>query len=253
MDIENRKIEKISARVKLDLYNYFDWNDIDIHYTVINVDERNIYTLSSDYEWQLIYWHHDMDLSLKERLFSGVQYWCNYSDAYQKILTKLDKGNKKIDICNRYNNLFEIFSLNANHKVPYEHLLTLYQWRSIVSEYAYKQWSENKTVALPLRQKIELDEPEPIICRGKETSNFIRFGQLSFSNKEALTIRLLLSHRNIKEISRIQGCSEDEEYRRLNNIKKKLNCEMVSQKECFSVMKEHGITLASLEKLMPIN
>ncbi|NIH03755.1 helix-turn-helix transcriptional regulator [Providencia rettgeri] len=253
MDIENRKIEKISARVKLDLYNYFDWNDIDIHYTVINVDERNIYTLSSDYEWQLIYWHHDMDLSLKERLFSGVQYWCNYSDAYQKILTKLDKGNKKIDICNRYNNLFEIFSLNANHKVPYEHLLTLYQWRSIVSEYAYKQWSENKTVALPLRQKIELYEPEPIICRGKETPNFIRFGQLSFSNKEALTIRLLLSHRNIKEISRIQGCSEDEEYRRLNNIKKKLNCEMVSQKECFSVMKEHGITLASLEKLMPIN
>nr|ELR5131795.1 hypothetical protein [Providencia rettgeri] len=115
------------------------------------------------------------------------------------------------------------------------HLLTLYQWRSIVSEYAYKQWSENKTVALPLRQKIELDEPEPIICRGKETPNFIRFGQLSFSNKEALTIRLLLSHRNIKEISRIQGCSEDEEYRRLNNIKKKLNCEMVSQKECFSV------------------
>ncbi len=48
--------------MKLDLYN---WNDIGIHYTVINVDERNIYTLSSDYEWQLIYWHHDMDLSLK--------------------------------------------------------------------------------------------------------------------------------------------------------------------------------------------
>ncbi|MBO1928596.1 hypothetical protein J4731_01195 [Providencia rettgeri] len=71
-------------------------NDIGIHYTVINVDERNIYTLSSDYEWQLIYWHHDMDLSLKERLFAGVQYWSNYSDAYQKILTKLDKGNKKL-------------------------------------------------------------------------------------------------------------------------------------------------------------
>ncbi|EKT59053.1 hypothetical protein [Providencia rettgeri] len=96
MDIENNKMEKISARVKLDLCNYFDWNNIGVNYNVIDVDEKKIYVLSSDYEWQLIYWHHDMDLSLKERLFAGVQYWSNYSDAYQKILTKLDKGNKKL-------------------------------------------------------------------------------------------------------------------------------------------------------------
>ncbi|MEX6034522.1 hypothetical protein [Providencia hangzhouensis] len=66
-----------------------------------------------------------------------------------------------------------------------------------------------------------------------KSSNYIRFGQLSFSNKEVLTIRLLLSHRNINEISRIQGCSEEDEYIRVNNIKKKLNCEMVSQKGMF--------------------
>ncbi|SUC32951.1 Uncharacterised protein [Providencia rettgeri] len=40
MDIENNKMEKISTRVKLDLCNYFNWNDIDIHYTIINVDEE---------------------------------------------------------------------------------------------------------------------------------------------------------------------------------------------------------------------
>lgn len=250
MDIENNRMEKISTRMKLDLYNYFDWNDIGIHYTVINVDERNIYTLSSDYEWQLIYWHHDMDLSLKERLFAGVQYWSNYSDAYQKILTKLDKGNKKIDFCNRYNNLFEIFSLNANHKVPYDHLLSLYRWRSIVSEYAYEKWSENKTVALPLRQKIELDETAPIICRGNEISNYIRFGQLSFSNKEVLTIRLLLSHRNINEISRIQGCSEATENKCILRIKEKLGCSYTSPSGLFQALKENGITLACLESLV---
>ncbi|MEX6034521.1 hypothetical protein [Providencia hangzhouensis] len=110
MDIESNRMEKISASVKLDLCNYFNWNDIDVNYNIIDIDEKKIYALSSDYEWQLIYWHHDMDLSLKERLFAGVQYWSNYSEAYQKILTKLDKGNKKIDFCNRYNNLFEIFS-----------------------------------------------------------------------------------------------------------------------------------------------
>lgn len=253
MDIENNKIEKISAKVKLDLHDYFDWNDIDLHYTIINVDENNIYTLSSDYEWQLIYWHNDLDLSLKERLFAGVQHWSNYSEAHQKILTKLAKGNKKIDICNRYNNVFEIFSVNSNHKVTYGDLLSLYKWRSIVSDYAYEKWSENKTVALPLRQKIELDESTSIICNDKEIPKYIRFGHLSFSNKEALTIRLLLSHRNIQEISRIQGCSEEAEYIRVKNIKKKLNCEMASDKAFFSVMENHGITLASLEKLIPIH
>ncbi|SUC32950.1 Uncharacterised protein [Providencia rettgeri] len=45
-----------------------------------------------------------------------------------------------------------------SHMSTYFHV---YQWRSIVSDYAYEKWSENKTVALPLRQKIELDEPVP--------------------------------------------------------------------------------------------
>lgn len=50
MDIENNKMEKISARVKLDLCNYFDWNNIGVNYNVIDVDEKKIYVLSSDYE-----------------------------------------------------------------------------------------------------------------------------------------------------------------------------------------------------------
>nr|CAC9216073.1 Uncharacterised protein [Providencia rettgeri] len=65
MDIESNRMEKISASVKLDLCNYFNWNDIDVNYNIIDIDEKKIYALSSDYEWQLIYWHHDMDLSLK--------------------------------------------------------------------------------------------------------------------------------------------------------------------------------------------
>ncbi|MEX6183516.1 hypothetical protein AB6G20_08355 [Providencia hangzhouensis] len=44
MDIESNRMEKISASVKLDLCNYFNWNDIDVNYNIIDIDEKKIYT-----------------------------------------------------------------------------------------------------------------------------------------------------------------------------------------------------------------
>ncbi|MEX6037823.1 hypothetical protein [Providencia hangzhouensis] len=40
MDIESNRMEKISASVKLDLCNYFNWNDIDVNYNIIDIDEK---------------------------------------------------------------------------------------------------------------------------------------------------------------------------------------------------------------------
>lgn len=79
-----------------------------------------------------------------------------------------------------------------------------------------------------------------------DTHKFIRFGNVVFTQKEMLTIRLLLSQYKLKEISYIQGCSETSEHKRIQNIKDKLGCPHASSSGLFKVLKEHGITLACL-------
>lgn len=135
MNVESIEMEALSENMRKDLFNYFDWDGFDVHYTVVDVDNKKIYALSSNYEWQLIYWHEDMDLNLDERLHVGIQYWKNYSNAYREILSKLDFKNKKIDFCNRYNNVFEILSVNSFEAVPSLDLLSLCKWRTVMASY----------------------------------------------------------------------------------------------------------------------
>ncbi len=66
-----------------------------------------------------------------------------------------------------------------------------------------------------------------------------------------ITIRLLLSHCKVKEISYIQGCSEASENRRIQNIKEKL-FPYASSSGLFTALKEQGITLACLETLIDL-
>ncbi len=79
---------------------------------------------------------------------------------------------------------------------------------------------------------------------------YMRFGNIRLTRKEILTIRLLLSHRKIKEISAIQGCSEASEHKRIQRIKEKLGCPHASSGGVFNALKENGITLACLDTLV---
>lgn len=246
MNVESIEMEALSKNMRKDLFNYFDWDSFDVHYTVVDVDNKKIYALSSNYEWQLIYWHEDMDLNLDERLHVGIQYWKNYSNAYREILSKLDFKNKKIDFCNRYNNVFEILSVNSFETVPSLDLLSLCKWRTVMASYAYEKWNEDGYFPIPIRQEINVIQNENSLKGIKEVHDYIRFGNISFSNREILTIKLLLSHRSIKEISQIQGCTEAIETLRVENIKDKLKYKGEVNNKLFNVMEEHCITLNSL-------
>ncbi|ATG16079.1 hypothetical protein CO695_07155 [Providencia alcalifaciens] len=246
MNVESIEMEVLSRNMKKDLFYCFDWNIFDVHYTVVDVDNKKIYALSSDYEWQLTYWHEDMDLKLDERLHAGIQYWENYSDSYRKILSKLNFKNKKIDFCSRYNNVFEILSINSFDTVPSLDLLSLCKWRTVMASYAYEKWNAHEYTSIPIRQEINIIKNENSLKGMKEISDYIRFGNLSFSNKEILTIKLLLSHRSIKEISQIQGCTEATENLRVEKIKWKLKYEGEVNNKFFNAMEEHCITLNSL-------
>lgn len=80
----------------------------------------------------------------------------------------------------------------------------------------------------------------------------MRFGHIRFTRKEMITIRLLLSHCKVKEISYIQGCSEATENKRIQRIKEKLGYPYVSSSGLFTALKEQGITLACLETLIDL-
>lgn len=251
MDVENKSLESSCAEFNRKFLNYFDWNEVDVNYSRIDLSNNMVKTLSNHYEWVLICWDDDLDKKVKERLVSGVQYWDNYSDFFKKTLSKSHKSEMKVDFCTKYGNVYEIISVNSNKKLESKDLLEIYKLRAVVSDYAHNLWKDNEEIILPLRADlntlIKSENPKREIL---DTHQYMRFGNIRFTRKEMITIRLLLSHCKVKEISYIQGCAEANEHKRIQRIKEKLGCPHVSSSGLFTVLKEHGITLACLETLV---
>lgn len=134
-------------------------------------------------------------------------------------------------------------------------MMKIYKYRPTIADYAHRVWEKNDELLLPLRA----DNISPVNLQGNsddektellDIHQYMRFGNIRFTRKEIITIRLLLSHCRVKEISAIQGCSEASENKRIQRIKEKLDCPHVSSSGLFNVLKENGITLACLETLV---
>lgn len=255
MDIKNTFIEKSCVDFKNKFFNHFDWNDIDVTYSRIDICDKVIHTVSSNYDWMLTYWGDDLDLLINERLTAGVQYWNNYSQAHANALSKTNKNALKLDFCNQYGNLFEITSINSKKQLSMDDLLAIYKHRSSIADYIYTTWEQNEEIVLPLRADIalplgSLQTIGELSIESSDIQQYMRFGNIRFSRKEVMTIRLLLSNCQISQISVIQGCSEDIENQRIQKIKDKLDCSYATDSGLFNVLKENGITLACLETLV---
>ncbi|ENU1228256.1 MULTISPECIES: helix-turn-helix transcriptional regulator [Providencia] len=257
MNIENGLFENVCTEFS-DLFSiYFDWDEIDLTYFRVDMENKEISIVSNNYEWQLICWDDDLDLFMEERLKSSIQYWGNYSEAYNITLEKSTKNKFKIDLCARYENSFEITTVNSNKQLTLSEMLSIYKHRPIISEYANQIWKKNPEVTLPMRANIPittqlLGQTKNVAPELLNPQKYMRFGHIRFTRKEMITIRLLLSHCKVKEISYIQGCSEASENRRIQNIKEKLGCPYVSSSGLFAALKEQGITLACLETLIDL-
>ncbi|EKT60284.1 helix-turn-helix transcriptional regulator [Providencia burhodogranariea] len=255
MDIQSALLEKACLSLTKDFSSYFDWNEIDLTFFRVDIESQKIYITSNNYEWQLMCWDDDLDLLINERLNSGIQYWNNYSDAFKKTLSKADKSELKIDFCAKYGNVFEITTINSNKPLSLSDMMTIYKYRPTIADYAHRIWKQNPEISLPMRADISLP---PDILKNTENQStelldihqYMRFGNIRFTRKEIITIRLLLSHCRVKEISTIQGCSEASEHKRIQRIKEKLDCPYASPSGLFKVLKEQGITLACLETLV---
>ncbi|MDV5226684.1 hypothetical protein RZ760_012180 [Providencia rettgeri] len=254
MDIRYHALETACSNFKNHFEDYFDWDDIDVSFTSIDTQYKEVKTISNNYEWLLTYWDDDLDLLVSERLEVGFQYWDGYTDSYANTFSKTEKNGFKIDYCNRYGNTYKILSISSKRKLSVDELMEIYFHRADISDYAHQAWQKNQSLALPFRADIEaetlplLDE-EQQLAGLVDTQKFIQFGNISFNYREAVTLRLLLSNCQISEISAMQGCTDAIELKRLQRIKEKLGCPDASPDELRSTMTEHGIILIGLERL----
>ncbi|HFF8522649.1 TPA: helix-turn-helix transcriptional regulator [Providencia rettgeri] len=251
MNIENKHLEQSCSGFGDKFLKYFDWGDIDVTYSRVDLINHSVRTISSNYNWVLMVWDDDLDKKVKERLIPGIQYWNNYSTAFQNTLSKTDKKEMKVDFCTQYGDVYEITSINSRKKFSCNELLELYKLRAVISDYSQNVWKDNEDIILPLRADISLSQQLEDNARDiLDVHHYMRFGNIRFTRKEMMTIRLLLSHCRVKEISYIQGCSEATENKRIQRIKEKLGCSYTSPSGLFKALKENGITLACLESLV---
>ncbi|CFQ45259.1 hypothetical protein [Yersinia aleksiciae] len=254
MDVNNSVVEKNSFNLRGAFSNYFDWDSMDVTYLKIDVVNKCIFAMPSNYEWHLIYFHDDLDLRMSERVVPGIQYWSDYSSKYMEALLKNTKKESKIDICTKYGNEFEILSITSKNKLSFADVMTLYKWKPVIADYAQRVWHQDRDIILPLREEIPtqkntIKNSHDSVGELLDVHPFMRFGNIRFTRKEMITIRLLLSHRKVKEIAAIHGCLITTEHARILRIKQKLDCEHHSLGGLFKALKDHGVTLSCLETL----
>ncbi|HEN3482433.1 TPA: hypothetical protein U5D84_004209 [Yersinia enterocolitica] len=252
MDVNNKLMESNIKTMRAAFGNYFDFNCMDINYSVIDLDEKSILTLPSNYEWHLMYWNDNLDLHISERILPGIQYWCNYSSCYSETLSKSAKRETKVDICTQTGRIFEIMSVNSDRKLSTREVLAILKYKPVISDFARKLWKppKQKNILLPVRETIHIPTIKKMESEHDDVLNYhpyMRFGEIVFTRKEMITIRHLLSHRIIKEIAAIQGCSLSVERQRIHRIKEKMNCQYQPLSALFNAFKIHGVTLSCMD------
>ncbi|MBS0055827.1 hypothetical protein [Yersinia sp. Marseille-Q3913] len=254
MDAKNNTVEKSSSNLRRVFSHVFDWDKMDVNYSKVDLSDKCIFAMPSSYEWHLIYFDNDLDLLISERVVPGIQYWHDYSSKYSDVFLKNNKIGLKVDICTQYKNVFELLSINSKINLSHADMMTIFKWKPIIAYYAHRIWNQEQDIILPLREDIPV--PESILENYNSNPDesldrypYMRFGNIFFTRKEIITIRLLLSNRKAKEISAIQRCSVTTENARIQRIKEKLSCKHDSLIELIKTLKEHDITLSCLDRL----
>lgn len=134
-------------------------------------------------------------------------------------------------------------------------MASIYRYQPIISNCSYQIWKQTPEIVLPMRAEISLLSNNSDQQSDEQLANYypIRFGNIRFTTKEILTIRMLLSYCRVKEISDIQGCSEMSEHKRIQSIKEKLGYPHASPSGLFKALKEHGVTLVCLDTLINLS
>lgn len=233
MDVKNKFMEKTSLKFKRDFYYYLDENNIEVTCTRVDIPKNEINTISSNYEWVLNYWEEDLDLYLNERLTPGFKFWSGYSEHHNNIFFNDNDLKCRVDICMKYGRIYEIVSFKMKRELLIKDINQLFKLRGVFSDYANLNWYGKDKVILPLRSNLSEDS-----CLISKDGIFL--GDVYLTRKELLSLKLLLSNKNINEVSAIQGNEVEDEIRIVSAILKKFGDDFVK------TLNYHGITLSIL-------
>ena len=252
MNVKSDFLESACRQFTNKIECFFDLKVTDVSLIRIDLEREKINGISSHYDWLLMNWDDDLDLLVSERISSGIQFWSNYSSAYANTFSRIKNNKMKVDICHKTGSVYEIISINTKKDIGVKDILNLFKMRPVLSDFTHKIWQQKDNIDLPLREKIVPSETTVVAADGQTSDlfnihNHMRFGNIRLTQKEMLTIRMLLSQCRTKEISYIQGCSIMTEHQRIQTIKEKLGCPNASSSGLFKALNEHGITTACLD------
>ncbi|RLV58102.1 hypothetical protein D5018_19085 [Parashewanella curva] len=218
-----------------------------IVFSRLNLEEKTLQPIPSNYAWHLKFWEENLDENLPNRLQPGVFHWDNMAKKHKRLLNSVSDRLKKIEIRNRNNNIVEIISVGyfQTTNLTQADLFGLLHHLSHKSK-EYLSIYGDKTL-FPLRY-FDAKVPElEVIGRNNDNSyDYDKFNinNITLTQKEVIAIELLMKFNSIKEIASKMQCSHATINKRLNGVKMKLGCFPCSNSQLFQHLNHCGIIRA---------
>ncbi|SIO96901.1 hypothetical protein [Vibrio spartinae] len=241
MDVSSIEMAKACTQFGRLVSKIYD-DAIHISYSVVSLDTREIYTLSTDYDWHLSYWDQGLNKTVGKRISPGLSSWRDKDEEYHHLLRK-HRIPDKVDYTWLCPQRAEIVSLACRHQLTSQESHQLAVLRPYLAYHAHKLWLKHQVATLPYQSMpVSSDTPDTHMY----DQNHFRFGDIVLTAKEVSTIRLLLSFHSPKEIAWQHHCSESAERKRIETIKRKINC-TGNRATFFQLLHKHGILDACLD------
>ena len=242
MNVEERNMEEACKKFKSHL-GFNNRNVIHVAFSRIDTAQNKLLTICTDYSWHLEYWSEDMYKSVGKRCEEGVNVWNKIDEDHKQILKNIN-AEQKVDITTSNEEYIDILSLASNQPLSVRSILNLSSLKPQIGYLAQNIWHTEKPNYLNIPAPTLAPSTDEVLLN-IDISQY-SFGGLTFSEKEMQTIQWLLQLKSIKEIAWIHRCSETAERKRIESIKRKLNCSGKSSSYIFNALKKSGIAQACL-------
>ncbi|MER5130249.1 hypothetical protein [Serratia marcescens] len=251
MHIDSIRQENASKTFRALTGGFLDLDKSDISLSYVDLTQKHIIAVTTNYEWHLNYWENNLDTQITQRLLPGIINWSKYDSMHQLTFKKfMPKRACKIDICTKHNTLYELLSVSTDRELDFHEVRMLFMAKpkiSATARHVIRKQNINK-LTLPLRCTLLPPHHNPSsIYAPKSEIKTCQFGNISITDLEMSTIRQLFSYRSIKEIARTHNCSEKVERKRVSNIKRKMNCEHFPLSFLFDRLNENGVIQSCLD------
>ncbi|MBM7073261.1 hypothetical protein JQC92_14700 [Shewanella sp. 202IG2-18] len=246
MNAENNVIEAIckAQNAIITKLNEKCQNLHNIVFSRLDLEEKTIQPIPSNYLWHLKFWEENLDENLPNRLQPGVFHWDNMAEKHKLLLSSVSGNLKKIEIRNRNKNIVEIISFGYFRTTS----LTRADLFSLLHHLSHKSREYISTYGdkalFPLRYfdsnipTIEADSNNNAIINDYDKFNI---NNITLTKKEVIAIELLMQFNSIKEIASKMHCSHATINKRLNGIKVKLGCFPCSNSKLYQYLNYQGV------------